>query len=87
MDIYEGGIPQSAGKNTFPKASSEGENSGVPGAGGLGRVETKNGGPAVNSGGNTGKSFLDQAGYDTGNLNIDNEPSMKVVNPDDIQTS
>lgn len=79
-NIYAGGIPE--GKDSlFPKASNEAEETAIPG--GELKVKFAKGGPATNSGSKT-KDFLDDASYGTGSLSTDNEPAMKIVNPDDI---
>jgi hypothetical protein len=82
-DVYQGGLPGD-GTRLFPKADMAGEGSAVPESTVSG-VKTTNGGPAM-SGGSTTKDFLDDKGYGTGSMDVDNDPSMKVVNPDDIKS-
>lgn len=82
---YEGGLSTKAGKNLYPKMSTEGENSGT--YGGEGAMKTTKGGPSVNSGGGGEGSFVTKSSYRAVGMEERVGSSMKIVNPDDLSSS
>lgn len=81
MDVYEGGLPTD-GTKLWPKTKSEAEGTLTNDKPGV--ISTTKGSAPVSNGTMT-KDFLDDKGYGTGSMSVDNEPSLKVVNPDDIK--
>lgn len=85
-NVYEGSIPQ-GGASLYPNSSSDQVDKGeTPGGGGEGRVNaTPGSAPTMN--GSYSKQFVDESSYSTGDMNVDNDPAMKVRNPDDLSSA
>lgn len=83
-NIYAGGLPDAAGKNLFPSTSSD--EAPVQPNSGPNATPTKAGGPPSMNGTYTNQ-FVDDASYQTGDMSVDSDPKMVIVNPDDLSYS
>lgn len=96
--IYEGGVPgdgeHTPTTNLYPSydgGDSPSQPQPAPGAGGDGRIGyTNSGAPEMNSSYNaqtgSGVNFVDDPSY-TGDMSVDNDPAMTIVNPDKLSNS
>jgi hypothetical protein len=93
-NVYEGGIPSSAGKNLFPSVLTEGEGSSVPEDNTSPFDTPSQSGPATFNGKSNTDSFHYDGEYSTGlnpqALDVRSEflgltPKMTIVNPNDIK--